>query len=386
MKMFNETNLFKEPLEIKRVLSKEESEMSFVQQAMLCGLIKEYRPEKIVEVGVSAGGTTAVILNCISMLSLDTEVYSVDALEYYYRDSSKKSGYLAEECKLFLGREVCHVMYRGGVLPQFLEDIGGNIDFLVLDTVHMMPGEMLDFLAVLPWLKDGAVVVLHDIFLNHYAPEEINSYATRVLLSSVTGEKIIGRGNDGFGDYIGLGVFRITSDTRKYIEDLFCAMMLTWQYMPDLEQIEVYRGWFSRIYANDLLEEFNTAIEINKNTLSGKESYYNKCKAHGVSAMIDLAKKLENKENVYIYGCGIYGKALRGLMEGIGVEVKGYVVSDNQDKPKADKNIKYISDIDVDNSTIILAMSDKNQEEVYKGARTDNWICIDERMRTFLRI
>lgn len=271
-------------------------------------------------------------------------------------------------------------------MPQFLDDIGGDIDFLVLDTVHILPGEILDFLAVLPWLKDGAVVVLHDIFLNHYIPEAINSYATRALLSTVTGEKIIGRGNDGFGNYIGLGALRIMPDTRKYVEDLFCALMLTWQYMPDLEQIELYREWFSKIYADDLLEEFNTAVEINKRTLSMKESYYNKCKADGVSAVIDLAKRLENKENVYIYGCGIYGKAMCDLLESIGVEVKGYVVSDDQAKPDADRDVKFISDIDTDKCTLILAMSVKNQEEVCKGAVPYHWVCIDEKMRTFLRI
>lgn len=48
---------------------------------------------------------------------------------------------------------------------------------------------------------------------------------------------------------------------------------------------------------------------------------------------------------MYIYGCGIYGKAMCDLLESIGVEVKGYVVSDDQAKPDADRDVKFISDI-----------------------------------------
>ena len=90
--MTHTVKLFKEPLKIRDNLSEDGAEMSELQLSMLCGLIKEYRPQKIVEVGVAAGGTTAVILNCLSLIELDTWVYSVDLSERYYRDTSKKTG------------------------------------------------------------------------------------------------------------------------------------------------------------------------------------------------------------------------------------------------------------------------------------------------------
>lgn len=69
--MLKYNNMFYEPVVILDQLTSEYSaEMSNDQLAFLCGLIEEYRPNKIVEVGVSAGGTTAVILKCISMLKL----------------------------------------------------------------------------------------------------------------------------------------------------------------------------------------------------------------------------------------------------------------------------------------------------------------------------
>ena len=55
--------------------------MTSFQHSFLCGLMKENRPKKIVEVGVSAGGTTGVILHCLKMLNIKSEMYSVDLEE-----------------------------------------------------------------------------------------------------------------------------------------------------------------------------------------------------------------------------------------------------------------------------------------------------------------
>lgn len=47
---------------------------------------------------MAAGGTTAVILNCVAQLDLDTEVFSIDINEKLYSDNTKDTGYLTEEC------------------------------------------------------------------------------------------------------------------------------------------------------------------------------------------------------------------------------------------------------------------------------------------------
>ena len=54
----------------KNVLSKipvvpDEPEMSEFESAFLCGLLNKFQPKKILEVGVAAGGTTAIILQCM---------------------------------------------------------------------------------------------------------------------------------------------------------------------------------------------------------------------------------------------------------------------------------------------------------------------------------
>lgn len=112
---FREDKLFREPLKIREMLTGNGAEMSELQLAMLCGLIREYQPKKIVEVGVAAGGTTAVLLNCISALEMDTEIYAVDISENYYRDTSKRTGYLMEEYNQISHNKVKCKFTGGGI-------------------------------------------------------------------------------------------------------------------------------------------------------------------------------------------------------------------------------------------------------------------------------
>lgn len=380
--MFSEIELFTGPLGIKKILSENGAEMSDMQHALLCGLLKKYKPKKIVEVGVAAGGTTAVILNCISMLGLNSEVYSVDKSERYYLDGNKRTGYLADECKKYLDKEVKHCMYLGGYLPEYLDEIGGDIDFLILDTIHTLPGELLDFLAAFPGLNGRAVVVLHDILLNHLTEVgDVNSVATRVLLSSAVGEKIICKGDDNQYNCIGLGAFEVTKETETYIGNVFSALMMTWNYIPDTKQIELYKECFFRYYCNDLVEAFDIAVEMNKNTLLKKRAVYK----DGLHDIYGLLNRLTDKKNIFIYGCGEYGNRLFDCLESLGVKIEGYVISDGHIKPDIGKRVEYISDLKNSEATFVLGMSRGKQKEICQEVMPDNWICVSSNVLSFLR-
>lgn len=66
--MYKKVEAFYEPENILDLLSERCSEMTRDQRAFLGGLIKEKKPKKIVEVGVAAGATTCIILNCLEMM------------------------------------------------------------------------------------------------------------------------------------------------------------------------------------------------------------------------------------------------------------------------------------------------------------------------------
>lgn len=244
----------------------------------------------------------------------------------------------------------------------------------------MLPGEVLDFLVALPYLKDGAIVVLHDIFLNHYN-NNINSYATRILLSSVVGEKLTGRGNDNEYNYIELGAFRVTEDTKKYIQNVFSALLITWQYLPNCSQMTLYKQAMGKYYDSQLMELFDMAAKLNKKTLSQKRVM----DKITLSSIQELLEKLRNKKKIFIYGCGVYGTKLYSMLETFHVQVEGYVISDNQIKPAMDQSVQYISEVDENKCMIVLGMSTGKQREVCGEMQHENWVRIDEHVIYFLR-
>lgn len=363
--MLKYNNMFYEPVVILDQLTSEYSaEMSNDQLAFLCGLIEEYRPNKIVEVGVSAGGTTAVILKCISMLKLKPEFYSLDLSTLFYRDQRKQTGYLAEECKKILGSEVKHSLYTGKYAVEYLEEIGADIDFLILDTVHSMPGELLDFLAFYPYLKQSAIVVVHDIALNlfHNQPD---AFATKVLLDTVAARKFYGMDGDSL---LNIGAFMINSDTGRYIDNIFSALTLTWKSFPKKEELTLYREFYQKHYNNGNLELFDAAVRMNYRSWEERLKEEKRKKKEELMRAYKWIEGIKQKDKVYIYGCGYYGKKLYELLDALEICLGGFLVSDGQEKANME-NIYFISEVDVDTTreVILLGVDDSLYEDI--GAR-----------------
>ncbi len=72
------------------------SEMSKNERYFLNGIIRALKPRKILEVGVSSGGGSAIILNAISDID-GAKLYSVDYAEKAYKYPDKLSGFLVNE-------------------------------------------------------------------------------------------------------------------------------------------------------------------------------------------------------------------------------------------------------------------------------------------------
>jgi len=239
-----------------------EPEMSEFESAFLCGLIKEKRPKKILEIGVAAGGTTAIIMQCLNDLGIeDCEFISVDLNEKFYRGDGRDTGFLGREMKEKIPN-INHRFVLGHVAAETIEQIGGGIDLAILDTVHCLPGEVLDFPVVLPFLSKEAVVVLHDVTYHQYCSKE--GMATQVLLDVITGEKIIPLGLDKTQPMPNIAAVRVNNDTSKYIDSVFHAMVLPWCYIPAKSEILAYREFYRKYYDNDLVEMYDVAVQLNQ--------------------------------------------------------------------------------------------------------------------------
>lgn len=330
--MFNNIDLYNEPLSIYDKFSQYKGycEMSEFEQAFLCGMIKNAHPKKVVEIGVSAGGTTAVILNCLAMLGEDVRMYSCDLNKTYYRDSSKLVGFVAEELKPYiLDREsgqakVNHTILSGGYAPEFLPEIGKDIDFLILDTVHWLPGEMLDFIACLPYLKKGATVVLHDVSMNVTINND--AIATKFVFDTVVADKYIMKTEDRPCEFPNIAAFKITNDTYRYIRDCFSSLTITWSYMLKPAEFKLYHEFYLTEYDKDLVEVYDKAVLL---------QIFITCrnfKNMGIYWEVFL-NKWRKAKHVIIYGCGLYGRYFYELAKSYNLSIDCFVISDGRQAP-----------------------------------------------------
>ena len=243
-----------------------EPEMCAFDSAFLCGVMKQFRPKKILEVGVAGGATTAIILQALEDFGAPYEMYSLDIAERYHLDATKPTGFLgtfAKE-KIFGDLRGKHEFHIGKFLPQVIDEIGGDIDCVILDTAHILPGEVFDFLAVLPYLKPNAVVVLHDVTENQRVVEQQNLHATTVLFSAVTANKFLNfqPDNDIFR-HPNIAAFQINEQTAANIENVFLTLILRWSYLPSQEELLIYRRHLRRFYPDEPCEIFQEAIDMN---------------------------------------------------------------------------------------------------------------------------
>jgi len=215
--MFKIVNAYYEPIDIFDKIGENKSELSNKELGFICGLIKEMRPKKIVEIGVSAGGTSCVILNCLDKLQLNSKFYSVDISYTYHFNKSKKCGYQVESATKYLNNLESYKLFLGKNIAEVIEtEIGYGIDMLILDTIHYLPGELLDFLVCFPYMSQNAVLVLDDLTFAH-SGENANAIATKVLYDLIVGDKIFLKDDNKYPKLGGYYLMKILRNMNEII-------------------------------------------------------------------------------------------------------------------------------------------------------------------------
>lgn len=240
-------------------------EMSISDRLFLNGLIRQVKPKKILEVGVAAGGSAAIILNAIKDIE-DAKLYSVDFFKNYYQDPSKFSGYLVNEICPELSDK--WTLYTEGFVANHLDKIGKDIDFCLIDTIHVNPGEILDFLMVLPYLKKNAVVVFHDTSL--FAYYDINCITNCLLLSAIPGEKIVPSNHDGYKYFPNIGAVILDDKIKEKIWGIFNLLTLPWRYLLSLQDYAVVLEHFERFYDKKFIKMFLDAKCFNEERVNNQ--------------------------------------------------------------------------------------------------------------------
>jgi predicted O-methyltransferase YrrM len=228
------------------------SEMTTDQRSFLNTMILRNKPEKVLEIGVSAGGSSVIILNAIKNF-FNAKLYSIDLYEQWYKDSGKKTGYIVDNYPQLKGQ---WKLFTGGLALKFMDKIGGDIDFCLIDTAHVNPGEIFDILMVLPYLKEDAIIVFHDVVLHTYCFVERKyelgrkSITNNLLMSAVTGRKYLQ------GNYVKMGEkyfsniagIKINLNTKENIFEIFNLLMIKWSYLPTEREKNEIISYFEKYY------------------------------------------------------------------------------------------------------------------------------------------
>lgn len=301
--LHNDVMKWYEPLNILDEMDVEsEYSLSYEQKAFLCGLIKQERPKKILEIGTCFGATAVTVLQSINLLHLDAELYSVDIAE---KIGDHPIGYQAINYNKIHKQN--WKLYTKGVVADFIRDIGNGIDFCILDAAHFLPGEVLDFITILPYLNSNAVVVIHDTILQVNDPF---NFATATLLSCVVADKFLVYKDGGQIDNI--AAFRINNDTLKYIDNLILSLSLPGRFLDEFTK-ESYRKSLQTSYPAETCSLFLKMLDIGGK--SGEKLSINGSVPDFLTKLLSLINKNADKINaVALRGAGIKGKEIALLL------------------------------------------------------------------------
>lgn len=328
MKIFNpynfETEVLNDIIDIlnSKVLTNRGYEkicdMTDLEKYFLNGIIRQNKPKKILELGVSAGGSSAIILNAIKDID-NAKLYSIDYSDKWYLDNDKNSGFIIDEKFQHLSNK--WQLYTGGVAAKFMEEIGAGIDICFLDTMHRNPGEFLDLLMVLPYINKGGVIILHDIIFHVYNMDS-NDYTNGIIFSSLNGKKYIlpeDKERPDLNNLGNIGAVILDDNIMDRIYDYFHLLTFPWAYMPTDEDIQIINKHFYKHYDKNLIELFDSIVKKNKSIFSAMannqklESYFDTTiyerfdrLLNSIAWWIPVRKLRDNFRNKILYGSKSY--------------------------------------------------------------------------------
>lgn len=321
-----------EPTDIFRKEENFVCEMSREDHGFLCGIIKMAKPRKILELGVAEGGTTAVIAKSMEMLGLECEMYSVDINERLYCNTDHETGYIFKEQEK--SAKVKHEFLFGKTIAGWIENsVGGGIDLAILDTTHVVPGEILDFLSVLPFMSENGMVVLHDINLNYargtskerrFITTAHQRIASKVVLTTVVAEKYLNL------DVIpNIGAFRINENTYRHSLGLFFALSLTWTHKVREDLLNEYRNLFAIHYPNQCMEIYDLCVKMNNLMIQNLDKY-----GRDIAWQFPY-ESIPYGSRIVLYGAGFVGREIYSFLQLINYVQVVCVVDTNYKKYKS---------------------------------------------------
>jgi predicted O-methyltransferase YrrM len=241
----------------------------------LFGLVRKFKPRKILEVRGHYGGSSELIMSAIEDRS-EAKLYSIDVeggpcVMDHIKGAGWKIPHLEEVAK------DRWKLYRGDVAVKFLDEIGDGIDFVFLDTAHMNPDEFLYFLMMLPYLKEGAVIVIYDVAtLDQIRYRNLvkllggtgQKWVNHCLSCAIKGEKLCPE--DRISGEPDIAAIILDKDQSRYLLECFNLLLLPWSYLTEDRHIDLLETFIKRHYGVEHVDAFMKAAKFYKERFAEK--------------------------------------------------------------------------------------------------------------------
>jgi predicted O-methyltransferase YrrM len=194
----------------------------------LLEMITTHAPECVVEIGVAAGVSSAVMLCALDTLpqtATGRVLYSCDIQSTCYFDASRATGEAVQAMYPHpRARWILDTNKDARRVSQALAP--SSVDLTFIDANHYHPWPLLDLLHLTKLAKRGSWVMLHDINLPVIAPEFVASGA-KWLFDEWPFEKVAGGGTNR-----NIGAVKLPADLRSLIPFASVLLDRPWEFAP----------------------------------------------------------------------------------------------------------------------------------------------------------
>jgi predicted O-methyltransferase YrrM len=131
----------------------EPTDMCSTDRLMLYALVRGLRPKFALEIGVRWGGSARIITNAMEENGMG-QLVGIDPLTKAFR---------AKPAELH-GRYTLIEGHSPDATPKAAKILGGPVEFVFIDALHIYDAVLKDFSGVLPHLADSAHILFHDTY------------------------------------------------------------------------------------------------------------------------------------------------------------------------------------------------------------------------------
>ncbi len=229
----------------------------------LCELIHDSQPGKCFEVGVASGMSTTFLLKALAKIGPERELVSVDISQQYYADRTKEVGYVvATEVPEPGCRFGLHFHHWSADAAAFAAD--EKFDFVFIDAHHSHPWATIDTMLILPFVKPGAWIVLHDIAL-----KDIPRFARETGPFHVYNSFLPPKKKSQFENQ-NIGAVQITGSHRAYEAQLLASLACQWTVSGVIKESFTHRIFelVDRLYSADFALQLRSQIEAHNKSVA----------------------------------------------------------------------------------------------------------------------